>query len=86
MDEAEKKPAFTGSYGTFLNIMNKRNVQLEPMVLQALNEHGGQMEMKMLITSISASTGDIVKTVDSMKNRHLINVQLTNNEEIVAVA
>jgi len=82
MSELSKK-TYVGSYGVFLDTVNKPESPLKPLVIETLNKHGGHMKMKELIMSLDAPTVELINTINILQNQHVISVTRQNNDELV---
>ena len=82
---APSKKAYVGSYGVFLDTINQPGAPLKPVVIEVLNNNGGHMGMKALIMQVDAPTADLMNTITTLQNQHVISVTRLNNDEVVDV-
>lgn len=81
----KKKNTYVGSYGAFLDTINKPDSPLEPVILEALKQHNGQMLLKDLIISLDAKPFALINTLKTLQNQHIIDIKPQDNDELVEV-
>jgi len=82
---APSKKTYVGSYGVFLDTVNQPETPLKPVVIDVLKQNNGHMGMKALIMSVDAPTVDLMDTINTLQNQHVIRVTRQNNDEFVDV-
>lgn len=79
------KKAYVGSYGIFLDTVNKAESPLKPVVMEELNKHAGHMKMKDLIISLDAPISDLMDAITTLQSQKIISVSRQNNDEIIDI-
>jgi len=79
-------PKYTGSYGVFLQTINRRSSPLANEIIAMLKKYENRIEMKELIVSLEATASDIVETVGLLQKQNTVLVHRTGNFEIVLLA
>ena len=72
---------YKGSFGPFLEKINRPS--LEPILLNVIAEHGGQMSLRQLIRESDFFVTEIMEAIDILKSSNQIRIVRHDNDEII---
>ena len=72
---------YKGSYGPFLEKLNRPS--LEPILLNVIAEHDGEMSLRQLIREGDFPVMDIMEAIDVLKRSNQIRIVRNGNDEII---
>ena len=72
---------YKGTFGPFLEQLNRPS--LEPILLNVIAEHRGQMSLRQLIRESDFFVTEIMEAIDVLKRSNQIRIVRNNNDEII---
>jgi hypothetical protein len=75
---------YNGSMGRFLEQINR--LSLEPILLNVIAEHDGEMSLRQLIRESDFPVMDIMEAIDVLKRNNQIRIVRNDNDEIICLS